>query len=150
MQAHWLDETGEGDAIAAETLRAEGVLYEALPADEARYQGPLDGLKAERGYIEQDVIALSPDTPNLDAVCAKFIDEHLHDEDEVRFVLEGEGIFDIRSRDDRYMRVKVEQGDLIVVPEKRYHRFMLTDARAIRCVRLFKDKSGWVPHYRQA
>ena len=64
-------------------------------------------------------------------------------------MLEGEGIFDIRSRDDRWMRVKVEEGDLIVVPAKRYHRFELTETKTIRCVRLFQDQSGWVPVYRQ-
>ena len=65
-------------------------------------------------------------------------------------MLDGEGVFDIRSSDDRWLRVKVERGDLIVVPAKRYHRFELTDAKSIRCVRLFKDQSGWVPHYREA
>jgi 1,2-dihydroxy-3-keto-5-methylthiopentene dioxygenase len=147
MKAVWLR---EDDAISAEELNAQGVHYEALTVDADAYQPALDALKQERGYIEQDTIALSPDTPNLDGLCDKFKDEHLHEEDEVRFVLDGEGVFDIRSNDDRWMRVTVERGDLIVVPEKRYHRFMLTDARNIRCVRLFKDKSGWVPHYRAA
>ena len=91
---------------------------------------------------------ISPPTPNIDVICAKFVDEHLHDDDEVRFVLEGAGIFDIRSRDDRYMRVTVEPGDLIVVPANRHHRFMLTESKTIRCVRLFKDAGGWVPRYR--
>ena len=44
-------------------------------------------------------MALSPAMENLDAICAKFVDEHFHDEDEVRFVLEGAGVFDIRSKD---------------------------------------------------
>jgi 1,2-dihydroxy-3-keto-5-methylthiopentene dioxygenase len=145
MKAHWLEEPGE---ISPQQLAANDVYYANLLTDEASYGPPLQTLKAERGYIEQDVVALSPATPNLDAICAKFVDEHYHDDDEVRFVLEGEGIFDIRSRDDRWMRVKVETGDLIVVPKDRHHRFMLTDAKNIRCVRLFKDASGWVPHYR--
>ncbi|MFW6050761.1 MAG: 1,2-dihydroxy-3-keto-5-methylthiopentene dioxygenase [Myxococcota bacterium] len=145
MEAFWLD---TGDAMGAAELRSQGVLYDRLPTDPRAYQGSLDDLKAQRGYVEQDEVSLSPETPDLDAVCAKFLDEHLHDEDEVRFVLSGEGVFDIRSRDDRWMRVKVETGDLIVVPEKRYHRFMLTDRKQIRCVRLFKDRSGWTPHYR--
>ncbi|MEM9193558.1 MAG: cupin domain-containing protein [Myxococcota bacterium] len=149
MQAHWLDKEPT-HPISAEELRGEGVHFEELPTEPAGFQGPLDVLKDSRGYITQDEVALSPATPNLDAICAKFVDEHLHEEDEVRFVLEGEGIFDIRSRDDRWMRVKVESGDLIVVPERRHHRFMLTEAQNIRCVRLFKDQSGWVPHYRDA
>lgn len=146
MKAHYLDDE---TPISTETLRAEGVLYDALPTDEPAYRAPIDALRTERGYVAEDVVALSPDTPNLDAICAKFLDEHSHTEDEVRFVLEGAGIFDIRSRDDRYMRVTVEAGDLIVVPEGRHHRFMLTEARHIRCVRLFKDPSGWVAHYRE-
>lgn|GEM_PF-6364108 len=81
-------------------------------------------------------------------ICAKFLDEHYHDDDEVRFVLEGDGVFDIRFGDDRWMRVVVEVGDLIVVPARRHRRFLLTDQKDIRCVRLFKDASGWVPHSR--
>ena len=147
MDATWLD---DGSPIPAETLAAEGVLYRALPTDPAGYQPTMDELKAEHGYIEQDQVALSPETENLDAICAKFDAEHYHDEDEVRFVLEGAGVFDIRSADDRWMRVKVEVGDLIVVPKERYHRFELTARKTIRCVRLFQDRAGWVPHYRQA
>jgi 1,2-dihydroxy-3-keto-5-methylthiopentene dioxygenase len=147
MKAIWID---DGSAIAGETLAAEGILYEKLPTEPAGYQPTMDVLKTERGYIEQDVVELRPTTPNLAAICAKFDGEHLHDEDEVRFVLEGEGVFDIRSSDDRWMRVVVQQGDLIVVPAKRWHRFELTETQTIRCVRLFQDTSGWVPHYRAA
>lgn len=147
MKATWLS---DGTPIPPETLAAEGVLYEALPTDPSGYQPTMDRLKNERGYVHQDEVELRPQTPNLDEICAKFDGEHLHDEDEVRFVLEGEGIFDIRSRDDRWMRVMVEVGDLIVVPAKRHHRFELTASKTIRCVRLFQDPSGWVPHYRQA
>lgn len=151
MHAQWLDESGKvtGD-IPVDTLRAHGVTYARLETNPTTFQGPLDELKRANGYIEQDQIELAPETPNLDAICAKFVDEHFHDEDEVRFVLSGEGIFDIRSKDDRWMRVQVDTGDLIVVPKGRYHRFMLTGIKHIRCVRLFKDKSGWVPHYRAA
>lgn len=146
MKATWLN---EGTELSTRELLANDVYYERLATQPESYQAPLDTLKDERGYIQQDEVALSPETPNIDAICAKFVDEHLHDDDEVRFVLEGEGIFDIRSRDDRYMRVVVEPGDLIVVPANRHHRFMLTESKAIRCVRLFKDASGWVPRYRE-
>lgn len=150
MKANWLIDDAPGEAITAERLNSEGVLYQALPLEAGGYQPALDALKTEAGYIEQDQVELLPDNPKLDEICAKFIDEHLHDDDEVRFVLEGAGVFDIRSSDDRWMRVTVEAGDLIVVPAGRYHRFFLTDAKHIRCVRLFKDASGWVPTYRAA
>ena len=143
MHAHWLDNE---DAIPSAELAAQGVEYQRLATD--AFQGPIDSLKERGGYVHQDEVQLSPDTPNLDAICDKFKDEHLHTEDEVRFVLDGAGMFDIRSTEDRWMRVTVEPGDLIVVPKDRYHRFFLTDAKAIRCVRLFQDKAGWEPHYR--
>ena len=145
MKATWIE---SGVEIASEVLDDEGVHHEHL--DPSDCQPALDALKRARGYCEQDVVALSRDTPNLGAICAKFDREHLHDEDEVRFVLEGEGIFEIRSRDERWMRIVVERGDLIVVPERRHHRFLLTEKQSIRCVRLFKDQAGWVPHYREA
>jgi 1,2-dihydroxy-3-keto-5-methylthiopentene dioxygenase len=146
MKAHYLD---KGGSIDPATLAENGVYYERIDTDPAAYRAPVDRVKKARGYIEEDVIELRPDTPNLDAICAKFVDEHFHDDDEVRFVLEGEGIFDIRSNDDDWMRVVVECGDLIVVPKNRHHRFLLTERKSIRCVRLFKDTSGWVPHYRK-
>ena len=145
MRAHWLDRQGD---ISEGVLANNGIYYEKIDTSPALYRAPVDRVKAERGYIEEDVIELRPETPNLDTICAKFVDEHFHDDDEVRFVLEGEGIFDIRSTDDQWMRVTVEKGDLIVVPKNRHHRFLLTESRSIRCVRLFRDTSGWVPHYR--
>lgn len=129
-------------------LAAAGVLYQHLSTDPERFEPALARLCAERGYATRDEVALTPQTPNLPALLARFLDEHLHTDDEVRFVLSGAGIFDIRSVDDRWMRVVVEPGDLLVVPRDRHHRFMLTEAQHIRCVRLFQDQAGWVPHYR--
>ena len=146
MRACWLD---DGAEIDAGTLEGEGVLYRSLSLEPSGYQPALDELRDRRGYGTQDEVALHPDTEGLEAICDKFKAEHLHTEDEVRFVLEGEGVFDIRSTDDRWMRVTVEPGDLIVVPRDRYHRFSLTARRHIRCARLFKDPSGWTPVYRE-
>lgn len=145
MRATWLD---GGVAVTQQTLRDNDVYYQRIATDPAAYRQPVDEVKRTRGYVEEDIVELGPSTPNLEAICAKFVGEHYHDDDEVRFVLEGEGVFDIRTRDDRWVRVEVEQGDLLVVPKQRHHRFMLTDKKTIRCVRLFKDTSGWVPHYR--
>lgn len=147
MEASWLN-AATTTMISAAELRAQGIWYEQLPLQDAAYQRALDELRAERFYTAQDEVSLSPSTENLAGICAKFLDEHHHEEDEVRFVLEGEGIFDIRSTDDRWMRVKVTEGDLIVVPAGRHHRFLLTDMQTIRCIRLFQNASGWTPVYR--
>jgi 1,2-dihydroxy-3-keto-5-methylthiopentene dioxygenase len=145
MKAHWLEKGGD---ITPEVLAKNDVFYSRMDTAPDRYRVPLDEVKRRREYVDEDIVELGPNTPNLEAICAKFVDEHFHDDDEVRFVLEGEGIFDIRSLDDQWMRVEVHQGDLIIVPKDRHHRFLLTEKKAIRCVRLFKDTKGWAPHYR--
>ena len=145
MHASWLESSRSIDVA---TLSAQGVFYQQLSTDPAAYQSVLDELRSKRGYVTQDEVRLSPSTEGLEALCAKFADEHLHSEDEVRFILSGDGVFDIRSEDDRWMQVRVTAGDLLVVPARRYHRFFLTEARTIHAVRLFKDASGWTPHYR--
>jgi 1,2-dihydroxy-3-keto-5-methylthiopentene dioxygenase len=135
--------------IDVHVLEKNGMFYRRLSLDPAEYQPVLDELRTKRGYITQDEVAMRPDTPNLEAALKKFDGEHHHTEDEVRFVLEGEGVFDIRSSDERWMRVIVEAGDLIVVPKGKHHRFELTEKKTIRCARLFQDPAGWVAVYRE-
>ena len=94
-----------------------------------------------------DVIDVKPETPNLDAMLAKFSREHWHDEDEVRFIIEGRGLFHIHPPDGPVFAIEVEAGDLIRVPRGTHHWFDLCAERRIRAIRLFQDQSGWTPHY---
>lgn len=146
MRAFLLDQPTH--TLGADQLREFGVQHERLPA-EAR-ASELARIKSQYGYKEEDEVSLSTETPNLEAICAKFDKEHSHTLDEVRFVVEGEGIFDVRDRSDQWVRIFVESGDLIIIPANTYHRFMLTDARNIRCARLFLNHEGWTPLYRDA
>ncbi len=146
MKAIWLD---SGKNITAEELNAQGVTYEQFETDETKYKGPLEALMKERGYVTMDQVKMFADMPNFQALCDKFVGEHLHTDDEVRFLLAGSGVFEIRSQDDRWMKVIVEPSDFILVPANRFHRFYLTDEKKIHCVRLFKDQSGWTPLYRK-
>lgn len=146
MRACYLDDPDT--PLPPGVLAENGVIYEDLGTEAVDYQPRLDAYMRDRGYGTQDEVALGPETDNLDAICAKFDREHHHTDDEVRFVVDGDGIFDIRARDDRWIRVLVEPGDLIIVPKDVHHRFLLTERRSIRCIRLFQDPSGWVPVYR--
>ncbi len=148
MKINWLG--NPASPVNTDELDRIGVVYRHLEVDPEDYQPAIDQLMSARGYVSQDIIELDPKTPGLDELCDKFRGEHLHTDDEVRFVLSGEGIFDLRSADDRWLRVQVEAGDLLVVPAGLYHRFFLTARRQIRCVRLFKDRGGWTPTYRDA
>ena len=146
MRAFLLDQPTR--TLDAKELRAFGVLHQRLPV-EAR-AAEMARIKRDHGYRDEDEVALSAETPNLDAICAKFDKEHYHTLDEVRFVVDGEGIFDVRDKSDRWVRIHVDKGDLIIIPANTYHRFFLTDTKKIRCVRLFLNNDGWAPLYRDA
>lgn len=105
-------------------------------------------LKGSRGYVTQDVISLSDQTPNLEDLLAKFRREHHHRDDEVRFIVDGGGLFTIRQG-ALIFDIRVEPGDLLVVPAHTRHWFDLTEARKILCIRIFKDPAGWEAIYDQ-
>lgn len=108
----------------------------------------IETLKEQGGYVTADVIDVYPDTPGLDAMLDKFNKEHWHDEDEVRFIVEGNGVFHIRPKDGSdVVALYVEQGDLARVPAGTWHWFELRKDKRIRAIRLFQDPSGWTPHY---
>jgi 1,2-dihydroxy-3-keto-5-methylthiopentene dioxygenase len=78
---------------------------------------------------------------------AKFSKEHTHTEDEVRFILQGRGVFHINPGTRPVFAIEVWAGDLISVPLGTRHWFDLCSDRRIRAIRLFQDTSGWTPHY---
>lgn len=111
------------------------------------YAPQIDRLKAEGGYVTADVIDVNPATPGLDAMLAKFNIEHWHDEDEVRYIIAGRGLFHIHPSQGPVVAIEVGPGDLIRVPRGTRHWFNLCGDRRIRAIRLFQDASGWTPHY---
>lgn len=146
------------DAIST-FLAPYGITYErwesgrSVPADASAeavlqaYGDKVDELKARGGYTAVDVIDVTAATPNLDTMLAKFSREHWHDEDEVRFIVEGRGLFHISPPGGTVFAIEIEAGDLISVPRGTRHWFDLCAERRIRAIRLFQDPSGWTPHY---
>lgn len=114
------------------------------------YAREIEALNARGGYVTADVIDVTPDTPNLDAMLARFNREHWHDEDEVRFILDGRGLFHVHPPGQPVFAIEVEPGDLIRVPRGTHHWFDLCADRRIRAIRLFQDVSGWTPHYTES
>ena len=121
------------DASADDVLRA--------------YADDVEALKRRGAYTTADVIDVRPETPNLDAMLARFNREHWHDEGEVRFIVEGRGLFHVHPPSGPVFAIEVEAGDLIRVPRGTHHWFDLCADRRIRAIRLFQDASGWTPHY---
>ena len=114
------------------------------------YSNEIERLKALGGYVTADVIDVAPQTPGLEAMLNKFNKEHWHDEDEVRFIVEGRGVFHIHPKGKPVVAIEVEAGDLIRVPRGTHHWFDLCPDRRIRAIRLFQDMSGWTPHYTES
>jgi 1,2-dihydroxy-3-keto-5-methylthiopentene dioxygenase len=140
-------------------LRPFGIYHERWPMEERvdpdaapeailkAYEAEIDVLKKQGGYVTADVISVSPATPNLDAMLAKFTMEHTHSEDEVRFILKGRGLFHIHPEQGPVFAIQVEAGDLINVPKGTKHWFHLCEDKTIRAIRLFQDMTGWTPAY---
>lgn len=103
------------------------------------------------GYHVADVIAVLPETPNLEAIKAKFLQEHTHTEDEVRFFVDGKGYFWFNlGGTEPVFCVCCEAGDLISVPAHTAHWFDMGEKPFVKAIRIFIDPSGWVPHYTEA
>ena len=111
------------------------------------YANEIEVLKQKGGYVTADVINIVPTTEGLDAMLNKFNKEHWHDEDEVRFIVKGHGLFHIAPENGDVVSIEMEAGDMIRVPRGTRHWFNLCGDRTVRAIRLFEDVTGWTPHY---
>ncbi|TVQ92693.1 MAG: cupin domain-containing protein [Deltaproteobacteria bacterium] len=104
-------------------------------------------LQRDAGYQSRDLIVLHDQVPNLDQALAKFSPAHTHDDDEVRYIVDGEGVFGFTFPDGQQAELLVEAGEYINVPADTEHWFHLTERRRIKAVRYFSGTDGWVPNY---
>jgi 1,2-dihydroxy-3-keto-5-methylthiopentene dioxygenase len=158
------DEKWESDdfAVVKDRLASLGIGYErwdtsrdlsdSVPAEAIleSYAAEISALNESGGYKTADVIDVRPETPNLQTMLDKFNREHWHDEDEVRFIIEGHGIFHINPKTSPVVAIEVGKGDLLRVPAGTLHWFDLCGDRRIRAIRLFQDMSGWTPRYSES
>ncbi len=112
----------------------------------AAYADSIDRLKQQYGFQSVDVIKLNPDHPEKAAIRQKFLAEHTHDDFEVRFFVEGRGLFYLHVEDKVYA-VLCEQGDLISVPANTAHWFDMGETPAFTCIRLFTTPDGWIADF---
>ncbi|KAJ6464967.1 Acireductone dioxygenase ARD family [Mycena sanguinolenta] len=143
--------------VSADTLAKLGVLSWHVPID-GHEAGVGEGddfevnrVAKERGYKNRDVINVSRE--GMGAVYEEkirgFFEEHMHEDEEIRYILSGSGFFDVRETPtDAWIRIAVAPGDLLVLPAGIYHRFTLDTKDQIRALRLFKDEPKWIPHAR--
>jgi len=110
------------------------------------YQADIDRLVAERGYRSVDVISLDRTHPDRAMLRSKFLAEHTHADDEVRFFVAGRGLFVLHAQ-ERVYAVLCEKDDLISVPAGLRHWFDMGIEPAFTCIRLFNDPAGWVAEF---
>ena len=103
-------------------------------------------LFAEKGYQSWDVISLRADNPQKEALRAKFLSEHTHGEDEVRFFVEGAGLFCLHIGDEVY-QVLCEKNDLISVPAGTPHWFDMGSEPNFTAIRIFDNPEGWIAQF---
>ncbi len=147
-------------AAISSQLAAQGILFTRWEANQplqndssqadiiAAYQAEVDKLMQEQGFQSVDVVSLSPEHPDKDTLRAKFLDEHTHSEDEVRFFVDGSGLFYVHA-DHKVYAVLCEKGDLLSVPANTSHWFDMGSQPFFKCIRLFTNPAGWVAHFTQ-
>ena len=149
--------SSDGQAIATELAKI-GVTFERWQANAPiepgatpeqvmdAYRTDIDRLVAERGFRSVDVVSIAPDHPDRAAIRSKFLDEHFHKEDEVRFFVAGSGLFTLHV-DGKVYEVLCEAGDLIAVPDSMTHWFDMGPEPSFVAIRFFTEPDGWVGHF---
>ncbi|PTB47887.1 hypothetical protein M431DRAFT_501595 [Trichoderma harzianum CBS 226.95] len=109
-----------GREVTADALANLGVLYHHLPAT-----SEVDVLAANRGYKNRDEIVVSPEKMGdvYEDKVKMFFNEHLHEDEEIRYIRGGQGYFDVRNQGDEWVRIQLEKDDLIILPAGIFHRF---------------------------
>ncbi|KAH7438766.1 hypothetical protein KP509_04G030700 [Ceratopteris richardii] len=135
--------------VPVQKLAELGLAHWVLDSNNYEHDMELRKIRAERGYTYQDIVDIAPDLlPNYEANLKNFYKEHMHADEEIRFILAGSGYFDVRDFDDRWIRIWAKKNDMLVVPAGMYHRFTLDESEYIKALRLFKGYPVWTPHYR--
>ena len=152
-----LQQTADQKEIAAH-LRAIGVRFEQWEAlqpltssssseeIQEAYRTDIDRLKEENGFQSVDVLRMSPDHPKKGELRQKFLNEHTHDEPEVRFFVEGSGLFFLHV-EGRVYSVLCEKGDLISIPQNDRHWFDMGIDPLFTAIRFFTRTEGWIAHF---
>jgi 1,2-dihydroxy-3-keto-5-methylthiopentene dioxygenase len=137
-----------GIGVLFERWKAGAKLHPEASQDEVIevYREPIDRLMREYGFASVDVVGMHPNHPSKDELREKFLHEHTHSDFEVRFFVDGGGLFYIHHGEEVFV-VHCVRGDLISVPANTPHWFDMGDAPSFKAIRLFTTTDGWVAKY---
>ena len=164
IQGDQREDHDSGRPVPESQLHSLGVIYHRFPA-----LSSVDALASERGYKNRDEITVSPEKMGAvyEEKVKSFFSEHLHEDEEIRYILDGAGFFDVRSEGDEWIRIRLEKDDLLILPAGIYHRFttdannvsffplrlpledgmgrLMVGVQYIKAMRLFQDEPKWTP-----
>jgi methylthioribulose-1-phosphate dehydratase len=131
-----------------EDLKQLGVLLFKL--DGSPDNEELAKICKERNYKNSDIKEIHSKMDGYDNLTKIFATEHLHVDEEIRYVIKGSGYFDVRNKADEWVRIQVTKGDLIILPEGIYHRYVPDVTNYILVKRIFQEEPKWTPYNRPA
>ncbi|XP_074547421.1 acireductone dioxygenase [Halichoeres trimaculatus] len=138
-------------AVSLDVLKELGVFSWTLNADIYENDPELQKIRKEQGYSYMDIITIRSDTlPNYDDKLKVLFTEHLHVDDEIRYILDGNAYFDVRDKQDRWIRIFLTKGELITLPAGIYHRYTPDETEYTKAMRLFVGEPVWKAYNRPA
>ncbi len=144
----YTEDHNSGRAVTEKQLSDLGVFYRHVTTEDG-----VNEIAKKRNYKNRDTITLNEESfpggkEALSKQLDKFFEEHLHEDEEIRYVLDGDGYFDVRDAEDNWIRAKIFKYDLLILPPGIFHRFTLSNTKHIKALRLFKDSPKWEAHFR--
>ncbi|KAF5889573.1 1,2-dihydroxy-3-keto-5-methylthiopentene dioxygenase [Clarias magur] len=137
--------------VGLQELQELGVWYRRLNAEVYENDPELQRIREEKGYSYMDIVDIHPDKlPNYEDKLKMFYEEHLHLDDEIRYILDGRAYFDVRDKNDQWIRIAMNKGDLITLPAGIYHRFTMDETNYTKAMRLFVGEPVWKAYNRPA
>ncbi|KAF1983464.1 1,2-dihydroxy-3-keto-5-methylthiopentene dioxygenase [Aulographum hederae CBS 113979] len=156
MRAYWYDNLpgdqrlphDSGRSVPPSYLSSLGILHFNYPSLTS-----VNDLASSRNYTHRDEITISPEKMGdvYEEKVKTFFHEHLHEDEEIRYIVEGGGFFDVRGKgedgglDGDWIRIRLERFDLMIMPAGIYHRFTTDETNYTKAIRLFKDEPKWTP-----
>ncbi|MBT6843111.1 MAG: cupin domain-containing protein [Candidatus Melainabacteria bacterium] len=114
------------------------------------YDQDIQRIMRNHGFSAVDVISMhgcsNLSKEDLNKSRDRFLDEHKHSDDEVRFFIDGQGLFCIHEA-GKVIQILCKAGDFISVPANTKHWFDMGANPDFKCIRFFGEETGWVANY---
>ena len=122
-----------GTELSPTSLSELGILFHSFPPASLDSASRLEDVATSRQYTNRDEVSASKILARVGLVAYEqlletLFTEHMHEDEEVRYILKGNGYFDVRDVGDRWVRIKAEPGDFLVLPPGIYHRFAMDES----------------------